>query len=252
MQVSNDIIAVLSSCIIEGSKLILNGQLDRSLYIRTNKVLEAAGGKWNRKMKAHIFDGDAEQRIDEIILTGSVLVPKDDFNFFPTPVKIIERMVNNADIQSGKRVLEPSCGDGRIVKIARAMAADANITAIELDGKRVELLKVDPHFIETNATLINSDFLTYKVDMPFDVILMNPPFKNKADIKHTNHALDLLAENGRLRGILSAGVLYRSDALTVAFRERVERIGGTFTELEEKAFKESGTLVRTVLLEVNK
>ena len=59
-------------------------QLDRNMYQRTNKVLEAAGGKWNRKAQAHLFDDDAFTRIDQIILTGQVEVPKDEFNFFPT------------------------------------------------------------------------------------------------------------------------------------------------------------------------
>lgn len=67
-------------------------QLDRKLYGRTNKVLEA-GGKWNRKAKAHIFPGDATARVDEILLTGSVEVPKDEFNFFPTPPEIVRRLV---------------------------------------------------------------------------------------------------------------------------------------------------------------
>lgn len=257
MQVSNDVLAVLSQARVDGHKLFLEGQLDRSLYTRTNKVLEAAGGKWNRKEKAHIFDGSAEERIDDIILSGSIVVPKDDFNFFPTPEKIINAMVASADIQDGDRVLEPSCGDGRIVKAVAKAANNLNIVAVELDDNHVAALKADPNFVATSAELINSDFLAYKPDEKFDVIIMNPPFKNKADIKHTNHALDMLASGGvhhaggRLRGILSAGVLFREDALTTAFRKRVKLLGGNFTELEDKAFKESGTLVKTVLLEID-
>lgn len=75
MQVDNTVLAVLSRANVQGNALSIAEQLDRTLYARTNKVLEAAGGKWNRKAQAHIFDADAASRIDEIILTGSVVVP---------------------------------------------------------------------------------------------------------------------------------------------------------------------------------
>ena len=249
MNISNEIIAVLSGAHIEGNMLFLNGQLDRNLYNRTNKVLEAAGGTWNRKAKAHVFVCDAEQRIDEIILSGTIVIPKDDFNFFPTPPKIVSTMVQWANITDGERVLEPQCGDGRIV-VAIAEAANAKITAIELDAIRVQALKTNSRFTGTGVELVQGDFLRYQQDDKFDVILMNPPFRNKADIKHTSHAMDMLNSGGRLCGILSAGVLYREDALTVAFRRRVASMGGSLDLLEDKAFKESGTLVKTVMLKI--
>ena len=84
MRIDDEVLAVLSSAEASGCNVTLTGQLDRKLYERTNKVLEAAGGKWNRKARAHLFDDDAFTRIDQIILTGQVEVPKDEFNFFPT------------------------------------------------------------------------------------------------------------------------------------------------------------------------
>lgn len=42
------------------------------MYLAVNKVLEAAGGVWNKKTKCHIFDKDAEERIDQIILTDEI------------------------------------------------------------------------------------------------------------------------------------------------------------------------------------
>ncbi|EDR2800677.1 SAM-dependent methyltransferase, partial [Salmonella enterica subsp. enterica serovar Havana] len=54
MQISTEVLNVLSRCRAEGNFLFLADQLDRSIYVKTNKVLEAAGGKWNRKEQAHI------------------------------------------------------------------------------------------------------------------------------------------------------------------------------------------------------
>lgn len=56
MRVDDEVLAVLSRAETNGFELKLTGQLDRKLYERTNKVLEAAGGKWSRKAKAHIFE----------------------------------------------------------------------------------------------------------------------------------------------------------------------------------------------------
>ncbi|WMA00162.1 hypothetical protein [Enterobacter hormaechei] len=58
MQISTEVLNVLSRCRAEGNFLFLADQLDRSIYVKTNKVLEAAGGKWNRKEQAHIFTAD--------------------------------------------------------------------------------------------------------------------------------------------------------------------------------------------------
>lgn len=62
MKVCDDVLAVLSRAETNGQALLLQGQLDRKMYERTNKILEAAGGKWNKKAKAHLFDGDATSK----------------------------------------------------------------------------------------------------------------------------------------------------------------------------------------------
>ncbi|EFE8321250.1 SAM-dependent methyltransferase, partial [Escherichia coli] len=42
MQISTEVLNVLSRCRAEGNFLFLADQLDRSIYVKTNKVLEAA------------------------------------------------------------------------------------------------------------------------------------------------------------------------------------------------------------------
>lgn len=62
------------------------------------------------------------------------------------------------------------------------------------------------------------------------------------------HALGFLRPGGRLVSVMSAGVKYRQDAKTRAFRELVEQHSGTIEDLPEDAFRESGTSVRTVVV----
>lgn len=70
MKITNDVLDVLKAASTNGNALAINGQLDRSLYARTNKVLEACGGQWNRKAKAHLFEGDAGDALEQVVLTG--------------------------------------------------------------------------------------------------------------------------------------------------------------------------------------
>lgn len=101
MRIDDEVLAVLSAAQTEGCNVFLPGQLDRKLYERTNKVLEAAGGKWNRKARAHVFAADASDRMAQIILSGSVEVPKDEFNFFPSTPAVVARLLELADIEPG-------------------------------------------------------------------------------------------------------------------------------------------------------
>ncbi|WP_437609604.1 methyltransferase [Erwinia sp. V71] len=245
MRVDKEVLNVLSACQCEGNNLILTGQLDRNLYTRTNKVIEAAGGKWNRKAKAHVFDMNASDRIEQIILTGDVVVPKDDFEFFPTPPDVVERLIELADIQNGMRVLEPSAGRG-------ALAVAAQKSAI---GVKVDMVELMP---ENNTYLINLQIPDAKIGEPFDFlkiepmpsfdrVVMNPPFGRQADIKHVSHALKFLKPGGLLVSVMASSVTFRSNKLTSDFRQLIEERGGHIEELPEGAFKSSGTMVNTII-----
>lgn len=72
MRVDDAVLQVLSGAELEGNALRLTGQLDRAMYTKVIKVIEAAGGKWSRSAKAHLFDRPASDLVEEIILTGEV------------------------------------------------------------------------------------------------------------------------------------------------------------------------------------
>src|ERR1700679_1317991 len=114
MNIDSAVLDVLSNSTMDGNSLKLNGQLARPLYIATKKVLEAAGGKWNRKAQAHLFESDAAEIMDTIILTGKVTNKKQELGYFPTPTAIVKRLLELAEIEQGMLVLEPSAGQGAI------------------------------------------------------------------------------------------------------------------------------------------
>lgn len=156
------------------------------------------------------------------------------------------------NIRPGDKVLEPSCGDGRILIAAHAYEPNVSITAIEMEPNRANDLRNNPSILATKALLVEGDFLTVDLDMNFDVIVMNPPFVSFQDIHHVTRAIDLLAEGGRFAGVMSAGILFRETKLHFAFRKTIYNLGGQFTKLEDGAFKESGTMVSSILLTLTK
>ncbi len=242
MQIDSEVLSVLSRATTNGAELTLVGQLDRKLYERTNKVLEAAGGKWDRKAKAHLFADGAAERIDQILLTGNIVLPKDEFNYFPTPPDVVDRLMELADVRPGMRVLEPSAGQGAIANACRA--AGGEVTCIELMPANVRALRDQGHSVSER------DFLTMLPSPLMDRVVMNPPFARQADIKHVLHALQFLCDGGRLVSVMSASVTFRDNTLTQDFRALVSSRSGSIEELPEGAFKSSGTMVRTVIVTI--
>jgi predicted RNA methylase len=239
MRVSEDVLKVLDRAKVQGSSLFLQGQLDRNLYTATNKVLEAAGGKWSRGKKAHVFDGDAAERIEQIILTGDIVIPQ-DFGFYPTPEPVVARLSELAQVENGMRLLEPSAGIGNI---AKAFAGIAHIDAIELLPKNCAILRE----LGFAKTVLEADFLSVTPNPVYDRAVMNPPFEKQADIKHILHAHKFLKPGGLLVSVMASSVLFRDNKLTTDFREFVEDRGGSIEPLPDGAFKQSGTMVNTVI-----
>ncbi len=223
---------------------MLTGQLDRKMYERTNKVLEAAGGKWNRKKKAHLFDDEAATRVDQIILSGEVEVPKDEFNFFPSPPDVVARLMELADVQRGMRVLEPSAGKGAI---AYACAdAGATVDCYDLMEANFVALAGDARL----GAVRHMDFLVQAPEASYDRVVMNPPFAKQADIKHVLHALRFLKPGGLLVSVMAGSVAFRDNKLTQDFRDLIRERGGDIEALPEGAFKASGTMVRSVIVTI--
>jgi predicted RNA methylase len=245
MKIANEVLIFLDRAEKNGSSLVLVGQLDHSMYTKVNEVLELAGGKWNRKAKAHIFDGDALEAIEQIILTGEITKPQ-DFGFFPSPKPVVDRLIELAEISEGMVVLEPSAGIGNIV--AGLHKAGAVVDAIELLDANIATLKE-----QGLATLIGiGDFLETPAHAIYDRVVMNPPFAKQADIKHVTHAMKFIKDGGLLISVMASSVMFRDNKLTADFRAMVENSGGLFEVLPEGSFKESGTMVNTVIVKIPK
>lgn len=234
----------LSTATYEGNVVRLNcGQLSRPDYEAINKVLEALGGKWNRKLGGHAFEGDAAEALEAAIMTGTYTSAKDDFGYFPTPAAVVEQLLEWADLEPGMMVLEPSAGRGNIADALKAAGCAVKICEIQQANRAV--------LEQKGYEVIADDFLSVPGRPRFDRIVMNPPFGKQADIDHILHAWQFLNAGGILVSVASSGVMFRENKKTVEFREFVAR-NGFIEQLGEDAFKESGTLVRTVAIVLKK
>lgn len=166
---------------------------------------------------------------------------------FPTPPDLAERMVDESCVRRGMRVLEPSAGTGRLLD-----ALFAKIGPYTLDDERdVTAYEINPTLAGQlqarypNVFVQALDFLTYPptAALPFDVVLMNPPFANGDDIKHIEHAAKFLKPGGTLVAICAGGPRQkqRLEPLVTAY-------GGIWEPLPAGTFESSGTGVSTVLL----
>ncbi len=164
---------------------------------------------------------------------------------FPTPVALAERMADLADIQPGDRAADFSAGTGRLLAaIAPRLSADAGgeLVAVEIVLALADMLRRQFPVARVEC----GDFLALTDSLGlFDVILLNPPYADAADIKHIQAAMGLLKPRGRLVA-LCAGGPRQHDAL----RPLVEARGGLWEPLPAGTFLESGTGVNAVLLAI--
>lgn len=221
---------------------VITSQLERKLYVKTNKVLTALGGKWNRKAKAHIFDTDPRPALGIVIANEQMDIVKDGFYPTPRPVGIV--MAKMADIQPGMDVLEPSAGTGALIEAIFEVQPRCRVFAIEInDGRREKLIR-------DGYNVVDRDFFHHTV--LYDRVVQNPPFENFQDIAHALHAYDCLRPGGILISVIGEGAFFRNDRKALEFRAWLDGHDHETRVLEQDAFHESGTDARARIVKVRK
>lgn len=254
VQIEDDVLDVLENMDWreEGNAflgILTHGQLDRKLYVKVNTVLEAFGGKWNRKLKGHIFPTDPRVNILSVIYNGKLTIEKD--GFFETPENVVIRMYTMLE-RIPELVLEPSAGRGAIVRVVNRLYSELPGVK-ELDWFLIEKNPERFKYLKDTFKCLGwcGDFLEYYDNPVFDTILMNPPFELQQDILHVEHAYKLLKAEGELVSVMSKGFTFRDNKKSREFRRFVEQ-NGYWEDLPEGSFTESGTNVNTVLVYLRK
>ena len=122
---------------------------------------------------------DAVDRVAEWKLK-QVLRPMLDF--YETPSWAIRAVIPALPSLDGKRVLDPGCGTGAILRELGAAFPECDITGLEKDRARFE------HAISTtDLPVIRGDFFTHAEK--YDAIVSNPPYSHA--LEFVQHALTL-------------------------------------------------------------
>src|SRR4051812_12951690 len=105
----------LKKCKVVGDTLFLPSMSDGPLknYNDVRTALLKAGAKYKRN--TFVFPNDAQPYIDRLTGGESVNI-QNEFQFFPTPDALADRLVKLARIGINDKVLEPSAGQGAIIK----------------------------------------------------------------------------------------------------------------------------------------
>jgi hypothetical protein len=178
--------------------------------------------------------------------------------FFPTPRKVVERMLELADFldleerprvtlpigRAQIRVLEPSAGRGDIADVIREKHPEVSLTLIEYNHSLKEILCLKGYEVQTE-----DDFLDWHpVDgVLFDRILMNPPFEKFQDVDHVRRAYTFLKPGGRLVAIMSPGAFFRSEKKAQQFRDDFEDC--KTIPLESGTFETTGVAARIIVID---
>lgn len=166
-----------------------------------------------------------------------------DLQFYWSPADVIERSLEFAGLYNLRewrinppeplRILEPSCGDGRIMDEIRARGH--RVFGIEYHAGRAAEARAKGH------SVLTANFLDQPAKPEFDMVVMNPPFYGRHYVKHVRHALDFLKPDGQLVSILPATAWYDHGELK-----------GEWRDLPVASFAEAGTNVPTGMLKIRR
>lgn len=242
--------AVLSRAIVlKAGVVVLDDRdkvLDKKVYREVATALETLGAKWTRGVQGFVYPPMIEGMAGLIsdVADSGTFEPLTSGDYFPTPEPVARAAVLAADVREGHRILEPSAGDGALVRAIMLhldeQGVDYDLCAVE---RRLDL------FNRLNCLAIGAhmgDFLEYEPSQPFDRVVMNPPFSKGQAVLHVRHAMTLLRPGGRLVAILPSSIRFRQDPRHAELRAMFEEYG-SIEDLPRGSFKVSGTMVNTCL-----
>ena len=196
-----------------------------------------------RDLKSHgefiaVDMAEGRQRFARLADAESAPRVVSSFNLFQTPEPLAAKLAGM--FPAFGRTLEPSAGLGRLYKAVRALS-DCPMMLVDISPECCSELD---RIADENATVQMGDFLAMDAGTLglFDGVIMNPPFKMGADVKHIRHALELLNPSGRLVAICANGPRQH---------EQLQPLASEWIDLPAGSFKEQGTNVNAAIVVID-
>jgi predicted RNA methylase len=191
-------------------------------------------------------------------------IPDPALSYWATPTDVADDLVYLLMqpwhwMGGGVRVLEPSAGEGHLLRAVRDHLPESSITAVEPDSARAETLRTEPGVEVVESTieqyLMGITARVFSGDWePFHLVVMNPPFtlagRSEAWAEHLLAIYRdpyLMAPGGTVGAVVPRIVMTGKSKRVREVRELIGDVGGV-EECRRGAFASRGAQVSTALL----
>ena len=154
---------------------------------------------------------------------------KDTYQFYPTPLSLAQRAWAMFKDRDFKRVLEPSAGDGALIRgmphFGSRYGRCVPVDCCEIDISKHPLLREMP-----GVNVVGIDFMKFGGGSIYSHIVLNPPFQN--GVHHVLRAWESLFD-GEIVAILNAETLKNPFSLERQHLVRLVEMHGEVEYIEE-------------------
>lgn len=168
--------------------------------------------------------------------------------FYPTPVDLANKMLDKVDFTDVQMVLEPSAGKGDLANVVGSRLGKkkpCQVECVEIDADLRAVLK------NRGLVVVGEDFLQFNSPQRYDLVVMNPPFKQGA--RHLLQATKLMKNGGQIVCLLNAETV--QNPYTDERQDLINQLDELNANIEmvEKAFTlaERKTAVQTAIVYIN-
>lgn len=201
-------ILISHSLNLSETKLISNGLIELNKN-EINKIETLINRRLNFEPIAYITNKKEFYGID-FYVNNSVLIPRVETEEI---IDLIKEYINKKIDKSKKfSVCDIGAGCGNIAIILKKLFENADITAIEISEKAMQVIKKNCENIFKNKNsinIINADALSFTPKNKFDIIVSNPPYVALKDKDNLQRDLYFEPENALYSGYDGMG-FYRN------------------------------------------
>lgn len=222
---------------------------DRAVYIEVQRELTrlADGGRWDRRDCVFVYNRDPRPELEKLTGQPPLDMPSEardkELAYWPTPPALAADLAEAVrDLDPPAVALEPSAGDGALVRAMLAINPDLHVVCVEADPTRAEQLRRQGFAVQNTRF---HDYAQHHLDTPefspmFDAVIMNPPFTEPGDryawTTHLELAWALLKPGGQLRAIVPPSIEYGRQRRIATIRDLLKAAGGRWRQPPEGTF----------------